>query len=83
MVFLDTDPPPFYDPDCPKFDTNTGVMKRQKVKGPKAKATTLRQMAPRADAEHVESDEREVEDVRLGYVGKPKGFHVHALYALD
>ena len=78
MVFLETDPPPFYDLTCPKLDTGTGEMRKKKKKRRQVKQTTVQsQMAPRCHGEgqgqEQEEEEEQEEVIRHGYVGKPKG----------
>jgi hypothetical protein len=55
MVFDHSDPPPFYDLECPKHDTLTGETKVVTVKMAKTKATTLRKQMG-ADLGHVEPE---------------------------
>jgi len=82
MVFADSDPPPFYDLECPKRDFRTGKMKVQKTKTAKTTATTLRKQMG-ADLEHAEPEKEEVEIIRAGYVGQPKGVALRRPRALS
>ena len=74
MVFLETDPPPFYDLTCPKNDVKTGAMKRKRTQKKKSSSSGIATQMQQDALEQEEEPEPEMEEaIRYGYVGKPKG----------
>ena len=76
MVFLDSDPPPFYDPGCPKENTATGEKRTKKKKKKTTKQSTAQtqmDMGAEEGEGEEEGEEEEEEVIRQGYVGKAKG----------
>lgn len=72
MVFSEHDPPPFYAPNIPKYDEDTGTTKLKAPKKKRTLRTVQRQLGMDNDDAGGEAAE-EVAVVKPGYVGKPKG----------